>query len=77
MVLPGIGFFVLSTVLLRVMISRGFVVISISSILYIISVPVFTGVLIIIVIISSEIPVMILVVVESGLVFDNFGVSVS
>ena len=52
-------------------------VVSISSILDIISVPVFTGVLIIIVIISSEIPVMILVVVESGLVFDNFGVSVS
>ena len=59
------------------MISKGFVVVSISSIFDIISVLVISGVLIIIVVISSEIPVMILVVVESGLVFDNIGVSVS
>ena len=59
------------------MISKGFVVVSISSIFDIISVLVISGVLIIIVAISSEIPVMILVVVESGLVFDNIGVSVS
>ena len=40
---------------------------------------VITGVLIIIVVnvISTKIPVMILVVVESDLVFDNIGVSVS
>ena len=55
------------------MISKGFLVVSISSILDIIPVLVITGV----VVISSEISVMILVVVESDLVFDNIGVSVS
>ena len=59
------------------MISKGFVVVSISSIVDIVSVLVTTGMLIIIVVILSEISDMIPAVIESCLVFDTIGVSVA